>query len=216
MPLNQTQLGQLVELRACIAKLEAKAPAPTAEVVTVRRRQPMPPVRRSVGRPPAEGSPRERLRLPDRPPVPPAPPAPEPAKVTAKQGKQQKQKKIKQPPPPPKTAAERRERFLRKLAKDGLTWDDINTLTALLMEKYPEVFGARRKPLAVGIHHAIIAEMGCNPRALSIALRQWCSHRAYLAALANGTHRYGLDGSPAAELTDADRAAAQQKLQRRR
>jgi len=112
------------------------------------------------------------------------------------------------------TAEERRERRDRKLARRGLTKADINALTWRLMERWPAVFGEHRRALAVGIHHVILAEMpDCDRVALSFALREWCSHPAYLRAVEKGRHRHSLTGGDVAELTEAEKAAAWRELQ---
>ena len=81
------------------------------------------------------------------------------------------------------------------------------------MERYPEAFAFRRVPLKVGVHHQILAELGCHPYALSAVMRQWCGHTAYLASVVKGTHRHDLDGKQVAELTDEERASAKVELQ---
>lgn len=80
------------------------------------------------------------------------------------------------------------------------------------MQRYPAAFGSRRIPLVLGIDKDILNEIDCDAHALSITLRHWCGHIAYATAVAKGTHRHGLDGSPVAKLTEAERAEARQRL----
>ena len=112
------------------------------------------------------------------------------------------------------TADERRERRDRRLARHQVTVADITAVTWRLMERWPAVFGEHRRALAIGIHRVILAELpDCNRQALSIALRQWCSHPAYLRALSTGRHRHSLAGEDVAELTEAENAVAWRELQ---
>ena len=84
-------------------------------------------------------------------------------------------------PRPPLSAEERRARREQRLARQGLTRADISAVTWRLMERWPAVFGEHRRAVAVGIHHVILAAMAdCDRAALSFALREWCSHPAYL------------------------------------
>ncbi len=85
-------------------------------------------------------------------------------------------------------------------------------MLASLAERYPAVFGAEVRPLAIGIDVAIAAETGIATHLLGAALHRWTCRDAYLTAIATGTHRYNLDGSQAAELTAETRAYAAARL----
>jgi hypothetical protein len=83
----------------------------------------------------------------------------------------------------------------RKRAAAAAVW-------GVLVERYPAAFTVPR-PLAVGVHEQIVAAWpDIDRRALSDALRRWCGGPAYRAAFATATHRVGLDGAPAGEITD--------------
>jgi sRNA-binding protein len=68
------------------------------------------------------------------------------------------------------------------------------------------------KPLAIGIHHTILADLGCDPKVLHVAMHIWSSQPGYLANTVDMTYRYGLDGTPGTELTAEDRANAAKRL----
>ena len=161
-------------------------------------------------------------RVQPRPPQPPQeqpqpPQQPKPPKN--KQGKPKHGKKKPpqiQAPPGELTAAqrERRKRKHRRNRKNRMRpmLPAMEALQAELQATYPQAFGAWRRPLAIGIHHAIIAELGCDPILLREILRHWMRAPAYLIALTRGKHRYGLDGAQVAEITDAERADAVRRL----
>ena len=50
--------------------------------------------------------------------------------------------------------------------------------------------------------------LAAHPKVLDVAMMLWCTQPAYLGALANGTHRYSLDGQPVSEISDEARAEA--------
>jgi hypothetical protein len=78
----------------------------------------------------------------------------------------------------PMSPEKRREKLARKLAKHGIAEADINAATLQLIDRLPAAFDPKaRKPLAIGIHQQILAELGCNEFALSMALGRWCNHR---------------------------------------
>jgi hypothetical protein len=62
---------------------------------------------------------------------------------------------------------------LAKLERMGFTETDIETPTATLTERYPNTFAQFRRPLAIGIHTAIIADLGCDPVLLRLVLARW-------------------------------------------
>ncbi|MBE2225405.1 MAG: hypothetical protein IAF02_27970 [Anaerolineae bacterium] len=71
------------------------------------------------------------------------------------------------------------------------------------LKEHMDLFGSDPKPLAIGIHHAILA---CHPEldlsGLKRALTLRCAWFQYLKALTQpGAVRYDLDGQPAGEVT---------------
>ena len=111
-----------------------------------------------------------------------------------------------EPPPPESTRQARRD----------IKWQAINQLLTDLVELY-EVFDALQpKPLAIGIHTAILADLGRDPTVLSRALSYWCSQQRYLTALCANDQRYGLDGLPNGEVTTEQRLHAREVLRRMR
>ena len=91
------------------------------------------------------------------------------------------------------------------------------TLLAELRTRWPHLF-TRPVPLAKGINKMIAAEMGsaAPPRqALGRALSYWTQGRAYLEAVAAGTHRMALDGLDAGEPTEDERQHAREVLTQR-
>jgi ProP effector len=69
--------------------------------------------------------------------------------------------------------------------------------------------------VAVGIHDAILADLGCDPTILSRALSYWCASARYRLALCSNDERYGLDGQPCGEVTAEQRQHAREQLGRR-
>jgi hypothetical protein len=106
----------------------------------------------------------------------------------------------KPPPEPPPTPAPR-------MAKRGVPWAMVNEMAADLMELYPAAFNpSAPRPLAIGIHKAIIADLGCDPKVLSVTLGCWCSGPRYRLACWVGAWRYDLNGEHVGEVT-ADQVA---------
>ena len=147
-----------------------------------------------------------------RPVEPPAAPKP-PPKVTQPP----------QPPPTPqrapgeKTEAQRakakRHRQRRHAKRVVELRPQVEELLGQLQVRWPVAFArGAPKPLAIGVHHQIQAELGCSPEVLENAMRVWCSRPAYLAAAAVGTHRHDLAGAPVAELTAEERLGAKARL----
>jgi hypothetical protein len=66
------------------------------------------------------------------------------------------------------------------------------------------------KPLAIGIHHTILADLGCDPKVLHVAMHIWCSQPGYLANTIDMTYRN------AAKRLDAIQAALKLRAKRRR
>jgi hypothetical protein len=103
----------------------------------------------------------------------------------------------------------------RWLAKRGLTLDDISGLRMELMRRWPLAFNRlNRRPLKIGIHRDILAEIECDPFALNLVLRRWCGHTHYLSAVALGRCRHDLQGREVADLSPEEREAAQVRWQR--
>ena len=75
-----------------------------------------------------------------------------------------------------------------------------------LVELYPVFDAHRPKPLAIGIHGVILADLGCDPAVLAHALRYWCHSKRYRAAICANDHRFGFDKRmPYGEVTAAQR-----------
>jgi sRNA-binding protein len=89
------------------------------------------------------------------------------------------------------------------------------TLLAELRERYPKAFPAEPEaamPLAIHIHKALIAD-GYARKAVAESLGLYANAPAYLAALAAGKPRVGLDGEPSGEVTAAQRELAAAQLE---
>jgi hypothetical protein len=87
-------------------------------------------------------------------------------------------------------------------------------LLAELRGRYPQAFPADPQapaPLALGIHKRLAAA-GHGGGAMAALLAAYARAPAYLAALAAGQPRVGLDGEPAGEVTEAQRALARSLL----
>jgi hypothetical protein len=82
---------------------------------------------------------------------------------------------------------------------------------ATLAATWPALFarGQLRRPLAIGIHHAILAALPeLDPQAVAMALKWHCNNGSYIAAILEpGAPRFDLDGNEAGEVT-ADQVAA--------
>jgi ProQ/FINO family len=88
----------------------------------------------------------------------------------------------------------------------------VDELLLQLQARYPVTFAKGwPKPLVIGVHHQIIADTVCDPEVLRMVLRLWCRQAAYLANMIDMTHRHALDGTPVAELTEAEHANARQQ-----
>jgi ProQ/FINO family len=77
-----------------------------------------------------------------------------------------------------------------------------------------EAFSEPPRPLAIGIDKQIAELVGDQFERWVIVkvLRWWCARPDYLQALAGGGERIHLDGSSAGEISDRDRAGAEQRL----
>jgi hypothetical protein len=77
--------------------------------------------------------------------------------------------------------------------------DQVNKLLA----DSPLAFSNPPRPLKVGIHEDLRA-LGHPRRAVALMLREWTTRRAYQTALIPGAPRFGLDGTVAGEVTEAE------------
>jgi hypothetical protein len=86
------------------------------------------------------------------------------------------------------------------------------TTTAVLA-----IYGARRRPLKIGIHADIAAALdgAITPSELGVALRFYTDNEGYLRAL-RGVPRIGLDGEPAGVVTESEAQHAKALLIARR
>lgn len=110
----------------------------------------------------------------------------------------------------------RQERELQRQAKARRA-QQTNALLAELCTRWPHLFTSPVL-LAKGINKMVAAEMGsaAPPRqALGRALSYWTQGRAYLEAVAAGTHRMALDGLDAGEPTEDERQHAREVLTQR-
>jgi sRNA-binding protein len=111
-------------------------------------------------------------------------------------------------------SAERKRPTKEALLKAGLTMRDVQTTMSTLFERFPEVFRPKRRPLAINIHHAIRAACpDIHPIALALALHEWCTHPLYHKSIIEKQHRHNLDGSDAADITEAEREHARTQLE---
>lgn len=87
-----------------------------------------------------------------------------------------------------------------------------------LLETIRENFAVFReaRPLALGIHKAIIERMpGLDTAQLRLAMRIHTASTRYLKALLATRERFDLDGNPAGEVTEEQRAVASTALRER-
>jgi len=89
-----------------------------------------------------------------------------------------------------------------------------------LSRAYPAAFPprGRRPPLRVGIIREIVASRPCGLSAthLRIFLQVWTSSTSYLASVAQGGARVGLDGTLAGFVDESHAAEAAERVQGRR
>ena len=77
--------------------------------------------------------------------------------------------------------------------------DKVNTYQLHLVQTYPTLFDrARPKPLAIGIHQALLKTRpeGTSKTTVRRFLARWTHRKAYRQALAAGGHRFRLNGVP--------------------
>jgi ProP effector len=87
-----------------------------------------------------------------------------------------------------------------------------------LRQMFPALFGGAPRPMKLRIQ-ADIQEQApgvFTKQALSAFFRRYTGSTAYLVAISKSTHRFGLDGEPAGELSEEHRKAAMDELARRR
>ena len=77
-------------------------------------------------------------------------------------------------------------------------------------QRWPAAFNSIRLPLKIGIH----IDMGLTEH--SEAMRWWVNHPVYLRSLIAGKERVDLEGRPAGEVKEHERAFAWSALQLRR
>jgi ProP effector len=88
------------------------------------------------------------------------------------------------------------------------------SVLALLVADHPVIGEAR--PLAIGIHKAIIAaHPGIDRGALRGVMQRHTAATRYLKAVAAGGPRFGLDGAPAGEITAEQQQQAREDLKER-
>jgi sRNA-binding protein len=114
--------------------------------------------------------------------------------------------RAKAPPPPTTPTAPRQQR--------------VTELIAVLAARWPAVFAEGAiKPLKIGVYAEIKTGLAgkASNKQLADVLRWWTTRGSYLTALSQpGARRYGLDGSDAGPVADADREFAAQRLKERR
>jgi ProP effector len=94
-------------------------------------------------------------------------------------------------------------------------------LIGVLAERFPACFAINpryRRPLKIGIHHDIAAQLGgtISPRVISAALRVYVSNGKYLKARITGAERVDLNGMPAGTVTAEHADIAKAQYERRR
>lgn len=103
-------------------------------------------------------------------------------------------------------------------------WITARQVRYLLAKDYPNLFFPERskrprKPLMLGLKHALVADgfterHGIHLKALNACLRDYTSGPRYITAVAQGDVRYDLQGQPCGEITEANREHAKAQLAR--
>jgi len=210
--------------RLTIADLKPRAsdpvltPPPAASVAP-RQVSPQPPPAAPVAAPQA---PAGAVRSPQPPPTP--PPAAAPAPATPKKKKQRhrggmKKKVVPLPRAPGeprlRTAAQKAKKARKRAKVAARMLEEARDLLRTLEQRHPLAFPAlpaRPRPLAVGIHNAIIAAHGCKPRLVEVAMKEWTKQHFYQVALAAGGPRIDLDGIEAGQVEPDQQAKAREVL----
>jgi sRNA-binding protein len=99
-----------------------------------------------------------------------------------------------------------------------MSHDPVEKLIEQLALVYSQTFfveQSARRPLAIGIHHALRADAahGMTDAELRTALHRYCTSPGYLASMIEGTDRIGLDGLAAGSVS-AEAVAAAVKMAR--
>jgi sRNA-binding protein len=112
-----------------------------------------------------------------------------------------------------------------KAARRAAQLAEAKALLGVLVETWPALFAnSEVRPMAIGIHHQILAARPeIDPAVLSLALRLHTRRSVYQNALLEAGHpRFDLAGNPAGAVTEAEierlqqhRIAASEKQQRR-
>lgn len=100
---------------------------------------------------------------------------------------------------------------LQQAMRDKPKRQQVKEATDLIYKR----FGVLRqfKPLAIGIHEALIAELPqFDPVVVQRVIQRHCCTARYLKAMQREQYRYKLDGKRAAELTDAEKDDAKRRL----
>jgi ProP effector len=93
----------------------------------------------------------------------------------------------------------------------------VDAAIRLLAETWPACFSVyerRRRPLALGIHHGILAALdgAVTPQELRRALRFYVGNTYYLRMMIAGAARIDLDGCPAGTVSAEEAATAAARL----
>lgn len=84
-----------------------------------------------------------------------------------------------------------------------------------LARRFPAVFAVDKsviKPLEIGVYEKlVVACPGWTARDIRFFLAKYCNAPAYHSALIKEKQRFNLDGSPAGEITEENKAAVMQK-----
>lgn len=100
---------------------------------------------------------------------------------------------------------------LQQAMRDKPKRQQVKEATDLIYKR----FGVLRqfKPLAIGIHEALIAELPqFDPVVVQRVIQRHCCTARYLKAMQREQYRYKLDGKRAAELTEAEKDDAKRRL----
>jgi|SRR6516225_5743445 ProP effector len=94
-------------------------------------------------------------------------------------------------------------------------------LIGVLAERFPACFAVNpsyRRPLKLGIHNDILAQLGetITPRGLSDALRIYVGNIKYLKALVAGADRVDLNGMPVGTVSAEHAATARAQYEQQR
>lgn len=109
--------------------------------------------------------------------------------------------------------AKKRDETKAQQGLDGRRRPTGTECLAQLAQHYPRLFDpANPKPLAIGTHAAMRTDCGLSGAKIRRGLREWTRHVSYLSALAEGGHRFDINGNVAGEISDAAIEGAREKL----